>query len=322
MQKRASIAFAFFSLALGLQAQDAAQLYTNVAALTVCLKHEVFMDPALCKNLELVKKWETSKKSSILSTYRTILSGSGFFVGEGGLILTNRHVAQIDDLAEKRSNVANDFTRDLASSASKTFSADELRLIKLDIYAMVTKGSYRFSATYGGKILSVVQTIAVAQKDEPDIALLRADGGAPTGLKLASAASIAPGLVGTEVFSFGFPLGSNLEDMFTDIVVTMNKGTVSALRKADLGIQHSAAISHGNSGGPLVDISGTVLGMNTATVESGNSIFLAVGADKIRFFLAKKGVAIAEPGSRQAAAPSAIDSNPILAPVRRYREPR
>jgi hypothetical protein len=100
----------------------------------------------------------------------------------------------------------------------------------------------------------------------------------------------------------------------------MNKGMISAIRKEDLGIQHSAAISHGNSGGPLVDDSGTVLGMNTATVEEGNSLFLALGADRIRDFLSKQGVAIPDqkPGSQPAKAADstkAISASIVLRPL-------
>ncbi|MCK7508736.1 MAG: S1C family serine protease [Desulfobacterales bacterium] len=57
-------------------------------------------------------------------------------------------------------------------------------------------------------------------------------------------------------------------------------------------IQHSAAISNGNSGGPLVDASRTVIGMNTAGIDEGQSLFFAVGADRIRDFLARRGIAL------------------------------
>jgi hypothetical protein len=113
------------------------------------------------------------------------------------------------------------------------------------------------------------------------------------------------------VFSFGYPLGVTMDQAFKDRVVTMNKGNISALRKDNLGIQHSAAISGGNSGGPLVDANGLVLGMNSAEMRQGNSLFLAVGADLIRDFLGRKGFA----GLFDASVPPPLASGAMAAAV-------
>ena len=77
--------------------------------------------------------------------------------------------------------------------------------------------------------------------------------------------------VGQWAIAFGNPLGLN---------DTMTVGIVSAKGRSSLGIekienfiQTDAAINQGNSGGPLVDISGKVIGINTAIYSpSGGSI--------------------------------------------------
>lgn len=77
--------------------------------------------------------------------------------------------------------------------------------------------------------------------------------------------------VGQWAIAFGNPLGLN---------DTMTVGIVSAKGRSSLGIekienfiQTDAAINQGNSGGPLVDINGDVIGVNTAIYsQSGGSI--------------------------------------------------
>lgn len=77
--------------------------------------------------------------------------------------------------------------------------------------------------------------------------------------------------VGQWAIAFGNPLGLN---------DTMTVGIVSAKGRSSLGIekienfiQTDAAINQGNSGGPLVDINGHVIGVNTAIYsQSGGSI--------------------------------------------------
>ena len=50
-------------------------------------------------------------------------------------------------------------------------------------------------------------------------------------------------------------------------------------------IQTDAAINQGNSGGPLFDINGNVIGMNTAIIQGANTIGFAVPMDQIKLIL-------------------------------------
>ncbi len=89
---------------------------------------------------------------------------------------------------------------------------------------------------------------------------------------------------GAEVMAFGAPLGLSF---------TSSKGIISALRKEDemrdqLGadvkgnwLQTDTPISPGNSGGPLVDRYGRVVGMNTMQLTSGQNLNFAVSAQDI-----------------------------------------
>jgi putative serine protease PepD len=114
------------------------------------------------------------------------------------------------------------------------------------------------------------------------------------------------------------PLGTSSEVAVGDQVVaignalaleggpTVTEGIVSALGRSidtDNGtlkglIQTDAAISSGNSGGPLVDASGRVIGMNTAIATSSgtvsaSNIGFAISVDTIRAFLDASGAGTA-----------------------------
>lgn len=95
-----------------------------------------------------------------------------------------------------------------------------------------------------------------------DIAVLKVDAGLP--LVPARRATAERPEKGQRVFAFGSPFGYKF---------SMTEGIVSGLGRAahpgmDLQfsnfIQHDASVNPGNSGGPLVDIRGRVIGMNVA----------------------------------------------------------
>ncbi|HEX8921259.1 MAG TPA: tetratricopeptide repeat-containing serine protease family protein [Pyrinomonadaceae bacterium] len=81
---------------------------------------------------------------------------------------------------------------------------------------------------------------------------------------------------GEQVFVIGNPL--RLEGSISD-------GIVSAVREVpSLGeiVQITAPISHGNSGSPLFNMKGEVIGVITMKVTNGQNINLALGASRLR----------------------------------------
>jgi serine protease Do len=106
-----------------------------------------------------------------------------------------------------------------------------------------------------------------------DLAVLKVSGKMPAVAALGNSDQLKPG---ETVIAIGSPLGS-----FRN---TVTVGVVSATgRSMDTGngyqmenmIQTDAAINQGNSGGPLVDLAGQVIGINTMIVR-GNSYSSAV----------------------------------------------
>ena len=79
---------------------------------------------------------------------------------------------------------------------------------------------------------------------------------------------------GMDVFTLGFPLGSRLSGE-----ATATKGIVSArrtLRKVE-NFQIDAALNPGNSGGPLFDMNGKVIGVNTGVSRQPEGIGVVDG---------------------------------------------
>ncbi|HWQ06831.1 MAG TPA: trypsin-like peptidase domain-containing protein [Feifaniaceae bacterium] len=184
--------------------------------------------------------------------------GTGFFVGEEGepveYILTNAHVVTVYD----------EYTGEVLGYA------DEVEVVFDD---------YDEDSTMTAKVLKIFT-------NGVDLAVLRLE--APTTLrqplKLLNAESVD---IMDEVYTLGFPgiaddtsgiVSSNVED----VTITSGSITKESFLEGDVKyLQIDAAISSGNSGGPLVDASGNVIGINTqvADPDAGTGLGYALYID-------------------------------------------
>lgn len=119
---------------------------------------------------------------------------------------------------------------------------------------------------YDGRVLSAE---VIGRDRQTDIAVLRVDVG--PGVFPIRRASGQPLHIGDPVFAFGSPFG---------IKFSMSEGIVSGLGRSEAAsfldmiggytnfIQTDAAMNPGNSGGPLVDADGRLVGMNAAIANN------------------------------------------------------
>jgi S1-C subfamily serine protease len=195
---------------------------------------------------------------TVVSTFRgsgaaggVTLQGSGFVISTGGQIVTNAHVVTTT-----------------AGTITRRASA---------VYVQFSDGN-----EVPGRI--------VGTDPNADVALLAID---PAGLSLrplvlGSSASLA---VGAPVAALGSPFGE-AGSMSVGVISATNR-SIQSLNGTNAqnsfsipgAIQTDAAINHGNSGGPLVNASGAVIGINSQIASStggGQGVGFAVPVDAVK----------------------------------------
>jgi S1-C subfamily serine protease len=179
--------------------------------------------------------------------------GAGVIYDERGIVLTNYHV--IEPMLR-------------ASSGSGRRRGGELT-------AQFADGRQRSA-----------QVLLASQDEDLAVLSLRSPEGKAlqdetfTAAKFGQSSSLR---VGETVFAVGCPVG--LEH-------TVSAGIVSALDRTGIlanphvaTIQLDAAINLGNSGGPLFDMTGALVGITSARSSRGEGIGFAIPADRVRVYL-------------------------------------
>lgn len=100
-----------------------------------------------------------------------------------------------------------------------------------------------------------------------------------------------PRLVETmPVYTFGFPFGKALATNKSNPAITVGKGSVSSIRTDERGhlsiVQIDGALNPGNSGGPVVDSQGRLVGVAVATIKGSSGIGLAIPPQELAHVLA------------------------------------
>lgn len=176
-----------------------------------------------------------------------LAEGSGFFAYQSGILLTNAHVLGM-------------------------LNADSRR--PKDVKVIINSGE-KDERTFAGEILGVDRS--------SDLAVVRVPGDAatlPPPLPVSSAKDLTEL---QKVYIFGFPYGSKLGKN-----ITVSESSVSSIRKDDEGmmekVQVNGGMHPGNSGGPVVDSRGHVIGVSVSGIV-GTNINFAVPGDFVHTIL-------------------------------------
>lgn len=153
--------------------------------------------------------------------------GSGFIISKDGLIITNAHV--IKPLPRNEEEVEKYNPKDFPSVVTVVFSD-------------------------GKKVAADVLGFG---KNGLDLAMLKIHN--QKNLRTLDLAAAGSAKVGDRIFTLGTPLDADFKDTFT-------QGNITRIDSRTGEIQHDAVIQGGNSGGPLLNSKGQVIGVNTAGI--------------------------------------------------------
>jgi S1-C subfamily serine protease len=147
----------------------------------------------------------------------------------------------------------------------------------------VITNAHVVSHAYSGEVQSRARTyrsVTILKEDtDLDLALLGVEDAGEPLLSMSNSTSLRPG---QRVIAIGNPLGLDR---------TMSDGLISAVRTLPGGVQLlqiSAPVSPGSSGGPLLDLNGSVIGVTSASMSDGQNLNFAVSVQTVRRFLAQE----------------------------------
>jgi serine protease Do len=188
------------------------------------------------------------KASPAVVTVKTEMGhGSGFVISQDGLILTNAHVIKPPPRSEEE---------------AKTYNPAEFP----QVVTVVFPDKRKFSADVMG-----------FGKGGLDLAILKIHG--QKNLRTLTLATPGSAKVGERVFALGTPLDANFSDTFTP-------GNITRINPGDGEIQHNAVIMGGNSGGPLLNSQGQVIGVNTSGIgELNTGMNFSIPVSQVQSFI-------------------------------------
>jgi serine protease Do len=214
-------------------------------------------------------------------------SGSGFIADPDGYVVTNAHVAAPPDDEVKAGLVEQGLQkfieRDVALWAKKGYSEDRLkRLAAADEqwmahYLKVTNQVKTISVVMGANVQgtdvapkTITADVVTAGEQIPgkDVAIIKIEGKNYPTAPLGDDSQLN---VGDKLYVIGYPgvASGGVNQLISPKSITeptFTTGVVSAKKQATQGyqvLQTDAAVTHGNSGGPVLNSQGQVVGIAT-----------------------------------------------------------
>lgn len=199
---------------------------------------------------DIVKKLSPSVVGISCITDNAQVSGTGIIMSEDGYIVTNAHVVEG---ATAISVVVTDNTvekEDKGDSSSK--SVAEKILEKQNRSGDVDDSSN-------------IEAELVGIDTQTDLAVLKIDSDGLTKAEFGTSSDI---VVGELAIVIGNPLGFELANSVTSGIISATDRTITVEDRTMNMIQTDASINSGNSGGPLINAYGQVIGITSAKMSA------------------------------------------------------
>ena len=238
------------------------------------------------KNIDQYMKRGTQRVSKELNT---TMMGSGFIITPDGYVVTNAHVIDENDADTKRGFAEQAFMEILRSDMRTIQSAMKRKMTDEEAQAFKEAYSWYYSQTIEvgnikkelsvvlgisgdkGKIVPMIIPAKIVTQGKPipgkDVAILKLQEKHiyPT-IRIGDDKAMR---VGDAVYVLGYPAVATFNPVLSKETVseaTLTRGLVSAKKNMKDGwevLQIDAAITHGNSGGPVINEQGEVIGLAT-----------------------------------------------------------
>jgi S1-C subfamily serine protease len=235
----------------------------------VFLTDALFFSSKDVKNPEIFNKIEKKYDFKILNDYFSLKSGTAFFITKDGYLITNNHVVDMQNIDKVKNEIYDDLINKFFSKlVNSVITSDEYGILKTDLKNLIKNSKFEYRALVNNKDNYTVKLLSTSK--ELDLALLRIDEG--NKFKPVPIGDSDVLKVGNSVMAVGYPVPGELFYAVKDFKSSMSLGIVSAIRTDNWGIQHTSSISPGNSGGPLFNKQGEVVGVNVGAVTTGNDL--------------------------------------------------
>ncbi len=257
-------------------------------------------------------RWLTPTGKSFRPLVKLILSGSGFAVTPDGHVVTNAHVVAPKSLrtvlvyAELSSKDYQPFRNSSAlagmpaSLRQSWWAANERWFAKHATVSHLSK-NYAVMGSSGSGVAEPLRhtaklVLASSQLPGKDLAVLKVDAHNMGTVPIGDDSALS---TGDRLFVLGFPGPATYNPLLSQNSQkepTLTQGVLSAKKTVSQGftvLQTDAAMTHGNSGGPVFDDQGRVVGVATfgsVDLQTGQEVSgfnFAVPASVVREFLAK-----------------------------------
>lgn len=202
-------------------------------------------------------------------------SGSGAIISSNGYIVTNAHVVELSKLDDQK--IADEAFAQLCAQVAKQFNVTEESarqyLLKYVTYNSVTKYLKVILPNSTISLDGEVKSYGAPVGEGKDVAIVKIEGKNYPTLIIGNSENVQ---LQDSIWLFGYPGAADSEILSPNsaTVVSITDGKISAVdKKSAQGapvLQISAAATHGNSGGPVIDEKGNIIGLLTFRGDTVN----------------------------------------------------